>query len=301
MTILYRKQNRFIFRVITCVAVVTVACHAQGSGPSASALAPAGMVEEPCPPALEISPGVRHLLVDLFIEPRKLVSADFERLTNDPQFKRFEDATRSQGLGDWAGRCRFHRADVAARSALVAPRIVFMGDSITENWDLVEPRLFNHGVLNRGISGQTSEQMLVRFSSDVVALKPKIVLILAGTNDIAGNTGPTSAEYFKNDIMAMVAIARASEIEPILCSIPPTAAFSWRPKVDPKPWIKQLNTWLRTYASNNHLRFIDYYSLLAGPSGEFRADLSNDGVHPNRSGYSLMQALVQKEIHGSDR
>ena len=176
-----------------------------------------------------------------------------------------------------------------------------MGDSITENWNLADPRLFDRGVLNRGISGQTSEQMLVRFPSDVVALKPRIVLILAGTNDIAGNTGPTSPEYFKNDIMAMIAIARANAIEPVLCSIPPTAAFSWRPQVKPKPWIKQLNAWLRIYASDNHLRYIDYYSLLAGPSGEFRADLSNDGVHPNRSGYSLMRALVQKEILGSDR
>jgi len=252
-------------------------------------------------PALEMPTGVRNLLVELFIEPRKLVAADLERLTNDPQFKKFEDANRSRGLGDWAGRCRFHWADVTAQSASVAPRIIFMGDSITENWDLADPGLFDHGVVNRGISGQTSEQMLVRFPSDVIALKPRIVLILAGTNDIAGNAGPTSTEYFKNDILAMVALARANAIEPVLCSIPPTAGFSWQPQVDPKPWIKQLNAWLRTYALDNHLKFVDYYSLLVGPSGEFKAALSNDGVHPNRSGYSLMRALVQKQILSSDR
>lgn len=292
------SQTGFIFRIIVCIAAAITTSYAQGSNPTVP-IQPAGMVEQPCPPTLDLPAGARQLLVELFIEPRKLVAADFERLTNNAQFKAFEDANRSRGLGDWAGRCRFHSANAAALSASVTPRIVFMGDSITENWGLADPHLFDRGLLNRGISGQTSEQMLVRFRSDVVALHPKVVLILAGTNDIAGNTGPTSAKYFEYNILSMIEIARANAIEPVLCSITPTAALSWRPQFDPKPWINELNAWLRAYAAQNHLRYIDYYRVLVGPAGEFRADLSNDGVHPNRSGYRLMRALVEKEIVSS--
>jgi len=259
------------------------------------------MVQQPCPPPLELPAAARELLTELFLEPRKLTSADLNRLTNNPQFRQFSEANRLRAANDWAGLCRYRTANASASSAPSGPRVVFMGDSITENWALDDPAFFNHGVLGRGISGQTSAQMLVRFRSDVVALRPRTVHILAGTNDIAGNTGPTSAQDFENNVMSMVEIARANHIRVILGSIPPAASFNWRPEVDPKPWIRQLNAWLRAYAERSQSQFIDYFSILAGPSGELRADLSNDGVHPNRSGYRLMRARVEKEIVGSDR
>jgi lysophospholipase L1-like esterase len=277
-------------------AFLLTAHNALGADPLPPSEPPTGMVDQPCPPALEVPAGARDLLIKLFVEPRTLVTADFDRLANNAQFKEFNEANRLRGAGDWAGRCTFVSANAAAVSDPTPPRVVFMGDSITQNWGLADPTFFTHGILDRGISGQTSEQILVRFRADVVALRPKIVLILAGTNDIAGNTGPTSAQNFKNNIMSMAETARANGIEVVLCSIPPTAAFNWRPQIDPKPRINQLNAWLRSYAMQSHSKFIDYYPLLAGPGGEFRADLSNDGVHPNRNGYRLMRALVEREV-----
>jgi lysophospholipase L1-like esterase len=280
---------------------LSTASPAQGAGRSSAGEELVGMVEQPCPPPLEVPAAARDLLIELFVEPRTLAAVDFDRLTNNDQFKAFSEANRARAAGDWSGRCTFHSANASVLAAPKPPRAVFLGDSITQNWGLADPKLFTHGVLDRGISGQTSEQMLVRFRSDVVALRPKIVLILAGTNDIAGNTGPTSMQNFKNNIMSMAEIARANGIEVVLCSIPPTAAFNWRPQIDPKPWINELNTWLRGYAMQSHSKFIDYYPLLAGPAGEFRADLSNDGVHPNRSGYRLMRALVEREVLTAER
>lgn len=262
---------------------------------------PVGMVEQPCPPALELPAAARHLLTELFLEPRKLTPADLERLASNAQFKEFSAANRLRAETDWAGLCRYHSSNPAVSSSTVQPLVVLMGDSITENWALGDPAFFDERHLDRGISGQTSPQMLVRFRSDVVALRPKIVHILAGTNDIAGNTGPTSAQDFENDIMSMVESAHVNGIRVLIGSIPPCAAFGWQPRVNPKPWIRQLNAWLRAYALQHDAQFIDYYSVLAGPSGEFRADLSNDGVHPNRDGYRLMRGLLEKALRRFDR
>ena len=293
---LFLSAGRVILRSLVCAMCIEAASLAQAPKPAAPVEPGPAMVEQPCPPALELPEGARDLLVDLFIEPRALGAPDLARLTNNAQFKTFNEENRRRVSGDWAAVCRFHWSNASLRAGREPARVVFMGDSITENWGLADPELFSHGVLDRGISGQTSQQMLVRFYSDVVALRPRVVLILAGTNDIAGNTGPNSPQDFQNDIISMAQLARANGIEVVLCSIPPTAGFNWRPQLDPKPWIKQLNGWLRTYASRNRFKFVDYYPLLVGPSGEFRSDLSNDGVHPNRNGYRLMRALVEKEV-----
>ena len=301
MNLFCRSAMGVICRTVLFTALVVTSGHAQDSGESQPGRQPVGMVQQPCPPPLELPAAARELLTELFLEPRKLTSADLNRLTNNPQFRQYSEANRLRAANDWAGLCRYRTANASASSAPSGPGVVFMGDSITENWALDDPAFFDHGVLGRGISGQTSAQMLVRFRSDVVALRPRTVHILAGTNDIAGNTGPTSAQDFENNVMSMVEIARANHIRVILGSIPPAASFNWRPEVDPKPWIRQLNAWLRAYAERSQSQFIDYFSILAGPSGELRADLSNDGVHPNRSGYRLMRARVEKEIVGSDR
>ena len=285
-----------VCRFVLWAALLAITSSARGTAAGEPRNAPVGMVEQPCPPSLAMPTAARDLLIELFLAPRKLSPADFDRLTSNPQFKVFTEANRLRAQDDWAGLCRYHSANASALAGSVHPRVVFMGDSITENWALDDPEFFDHGIVGRGISGQTTAQLLVRFQSDVVALHPQIVHILAGTNDVAGNTGPTSAQDFKNNIMSMVEIARYNGIAVILGSIPPSAAFNWRPQVDPKPWIRQLDTWLRAYAMQNRVEFIDYYTPLAGPSGEFRTDLSNDGVHPNRSGYRLMRRLVEKDL-----
>lgn len=281
--------------------LLTSAAQAQASAAGVANTQQVGMVEQPCPPALEMPASARDLLTELFVDPRRLTPVDLQRLASNPQFKEFSAANRLRAVTDWAGLCTYRAANLRASSAAVRRLVVFMGDSITENWALGDPAFFDRQHLDRGISGQTSEQMLVRFRSDVVALNPKIVHILAGTNDIAGNTGPTSAQDFKNNVMSMVEIARANGIRVLIGSIPPCAAFGWQPHVDPKPWISQLNAWLRVYALQHQVEFIDYHSVLAGSSGEFRADLSNDGVHPNRDGYRLMRGLFEKEVGRLDR
>lgn len=124
----------------------------------------------------------------------------------------------------------------------------------------------------------------------------RAVHIMAGTNDVAGNTGPTTAQDVKNNIISMVELARANGIRVILGSIPPAASFNWRPQLQPVRQIKALNAWLREYAAQNRLEYIDYYAALAGPSGELKANLGNDGVHPNRDGYRIMRKLVEEKI-----
>jgi lysophospholipase L1-like esterase len=274
----------------------TMTVAAQQAASDVTPAAPVGIVEQPCPAPITLPTTVRDLLVQLFMEPRKLTSADFERLTTDEQFKRFIEANRQIQAQDWPGRCRYRAANQSARAAAPPGRIVFMGDSITENWALADPKLFEGAIVNRGISGQTTPQMLVRFRADVISLKPALVHILAGTNDIAGNTGPTSVQDFKDNIMSMAELARAHGINVLLGSIPPAAAFNWRPGLNPAPRIKELNAWLRGYANQSGFEYIDYYTPLAGPSGELRADLGNDGVHPNRAGYRVMRTLIEKYL-----
>lgn len=260
------------------------------------AKAPVGIVEQPCPPAATLSAGARAMLDDLFMKPRQLEPADFEQLRKDPDFGRVMEANRRLGAQDWAGLCRYRAANEALRASGERPRVVFIGDSITENWTLADPKLFEGGVVNRGIGGQTTPQMLVRFRADVIALKPAVVHIMAGTNDVAGNTGPATAQDVKNNIVSMVEQARANGIRVVLGSIPPAASFNWRPEIDPVPKIKALNSWLREYATQNRLEYIDYYSALAGSAGELNPKLGNDGVHPNRAGYTIMRKLAKEKL-----
>jgi lysophospholipase L1-like esterase len=263
---------------------------------SARAKVSAGIVEQPCPPPATPSAGVQDLLEDLFMKPRRLVPADFERLMRDPEFARFVEANRELGEQDWPGLCRYRAANEDLRAKGKPSRVVFIGDSITENWALADPQFFQSGMVNRGIGGQTTPQMLVRFRADVVALEPEVVHIMAGTNDIAGNTGPTTAWDVKNNIASMVELARANGIRVVLGSIPPAATFNWRPQVDPVPQINALNAWLRDYATRNRLEYIDYHAALVGSSGELRVELGNDGVHPNRDGYRIMRKLVEEKL-----
>jgi lysophospholipase L1-like esterase len=239
---------------------------------------------------------VRDLLSDLFMQPRTLVPDDFAGLMQHAEFGAYNAANRQDAARDWAGLCRFRAANAAVIASGVRPRVVFMGDSITENWLLGDPGFFGEEQVNRGIGGQTTPQMLLRFRADVVTLRPAVVHILAGTNDVAGNTGPSTVADFRNNIMSMVELAQASGIEVILGSIPPAAAFNWQPALDPVPRIRELNAWMQQYAADKGLAYIDYFSALAGGSGELKAALGNDGVHPNRDGYAIMRRLLEAQL-----
>ena len=195
------------------------------------------------------------------------------------------------GKLDLYGLCRYRADNAALRTR---PDLLLYGDSITEGWVKTDPTFFGSGkVIGRGISGQTSAQMLVRFHADVVALKPRRVQIMAGTNDVAGNQGPTSEQAWRDNIVAMVEIARANGIEPVLASIPPAAKFWWREEVRPAERIVRLNNWLRAYAEQQSLRYVDYYSAMVGEGGALKLAYGEDGVHPNAAGYAVMRPLAE--------
>jgi lysophospholipase L1-like esterase len=200
---------------------------------------------------------------------------------------------------DWAQLGRY-----AADDATLPPpaagqqRVVFLGDSITDGWGRKPGTSFFPGksYVNRGISGQTTPQMLVRFEQDVVHLHPEVVVILAGTNDVAGNTGPETPAMIEDNFRAMTDIARRNGIRVVLASITPAARYPWRPGVESVPEIRELNGWLRQYAAQQHLVYLDYYSAMADPDGAMKPGLSSDGVHPTQAGYAVMAPLAEAAI-----
>lgn len=176
-------------------------------------------------------------------------------------------------------------------------RVVFMGNSITESWRQMSPDFFLvKPYINRGISGQTTPQMLIRFRPDVIALKPKVVVILAGTNDIAGNTGPATLEMIEDNIASMAVLAKAEKIKVILCSVLPVYDYPWAPGLQPAEKIATLNQWIKNYAMKNGCIYLDYYSSMVDERKGLKAEYSPDGVHPNEAGYKVMAVLAEKAI-----
>ncbi len=194
---------------------------------------------------------------------------------------------------DWPNLCRY--ADENAKIP-PAPRMVFIGDSITEFWKREQPAFFSSSVLDRGISGQTSEQILLRFYQDVVALRPAAVHILTGANDIAGNTGLITPEAWQNNIRTMVDLARARRIKVVLGSLLPADAFWWSPSMRPASQLAAMNAWLRDYAKSQGVLFIDYYAAMATPTGGMKRELTDDGVHPNKRGYDVMKSVADPTL-----
>lgn len=207
----------------------------------------------------------------------------------------FTDNTYSQ---DWANLSRYR----IENSKLELPtenenRVVFMGNSITEGWSHHHPEFFeDKPYINRGIGGQTTPQMLIRFRQDVVNLKPKIVVILAGTNDIAGNTGPMTLEMTTNNIISMCEIAKASDIKVIISSVLPAFDYSWKPGLEPNVKIPKLNQMLKKYARNNGIVYLDYFKHMVDERNGLIKAYGSDGVHPNRTGYKIMEPLVELAI-----
>ncbi len=197
---------------------------------------------------------------------------------------------------DFGQLCRYaaQNAKLAASGAKV--RVVFMGDSITDNWIGADATLFTDGLVDRGIGGQTTPQMLVRFRADVLALKPRAVHIMAGTNDIAGITGAATMATVQGNIATMADLARAHGIKVILASTPPAVAFPWSPGMKPAPQIVALNAWLRGYAAKNGFTYVDYHAALASPDGGMKPGYASDGVHPTPQGYAVMKPLALAAI-----
>lgn len=199
---------------------------------------------------------------------------------------------------DWPNLEKYKKAN----TELTAPtenenRVVFMGNSITEGWSNANPEFFNNNpFINRGISGQTTPQMLLRFRQDVIDLNPKIVVILAGTNDIAGNTGPMTLEQIRDNILSMVELAKANNISPIVCSVLPAYDYPWRPGLQPNIKIPKLNTLLKNMANEQGVMYLDYFSAMADDRNGLPKALTTDEVHLTKAGYAVMEKLVQKAI-----
>jgi lysophospholipase L1-like esterase len=210
---------------------------------------------------------------------------------------------------DWAQLNRYREANHTVPPAGADARVVFMGDSITDGWQ--QPRYggFFPGkpYVDRGISGQTTPQMLIRFKPDVVALKPKVVVILAGTNDIAGNTGSTLDEEIEQNLASMSELAHANGIRVVLASITPVSEYHVReggtPQTSARPMarIKAINEWLKAYAASHGDVYLDYFSAMTDAKGLLRAELSEDDLHPNAAGYAIMGPLAEAAIQRATR
>jgi len=172
-------------------------------------------------------------------------------------------------------------------------RVVFMGDSITEFWSKTQ---WNPTHINRGISGQTSPQMVLRFRQDVIDLRPQVVVILAGTNDVAGNTGPATIDMIAGNIASMVELAKANRIKVVLASVLPASAFYWNPEARPANKIVELNRRLKAMAKHYGAVYLDYFTPMADENLGLKTEYSEDGVHPNEAGYIVMASLVQRAI-----
>jgi lysophospholipase L1-like esterase len=216
--------------------------------------------------------------------------------------------TRAQTrLNDWPALGRYREANTKLSPPVGnEARVVFMGDSITDSWDDPKYGGFFPGkpYVDRGISGQTTPQMLVRFRADVIALHPKVVLILAGTNDLAGNTGPMTLEAIEDNLISMVDLAKANHIHVVLSSVLPVSDYEKsregkpiiRTTQRPPEKIKALNDWMRSYVAANKLTYLDYYSAMIDDKGFLKEEISEDGLHPNAKGYTIMAPLAAAAI-----
>lgn len=199
---------------------------------------------------------------------------------------------------DWGNLNRYQQAnDSISTAANDGARVVFFGNSITQDWTEYYPEFFyGNNYINRGISGQTTPQLLLRFRQDVIDLNPKIVVILAGINDIAENTGPIPCEVSAGNIQSMAELAMANKIEVILCSVLPADDFPWRKGLEPAEKVVKLNGLIKSYAQEHSIKYADYFTPMADVNNAMKSELGYDGVHPNRMGYTLMVSIIQPII-----
>ena len=240
----------------------------------------------------------RTLAAMLLVASSQVYAQGTTPLTPEQAAAQRQQAADNRLRNDWANLERYRTAN----AALPAPdagesRVVFMGNSITDGWARHFPVMFpGKPYVGRGIGGQTTPQMLVRFRQDVVALHPKVVVILGGTNDIAGNTGPSTLEMIEDNLMSMTEIAKANGISVVLSSVLPVFDYAWKPGLTPAPKIVALNAWMKAYAARAGAVYLDYETPMADERHGLRADLTNDGVHPTEAGYRVMAPLADAAI-----
>ena len=215
-----------------------------------------------------------------------------------PSLKAQKDSMKNElnETNDWPDLRRYRSENSQLKPE--KNRVVFMGNSITDAWLNVSPKFFktHPNYLDRGISGQTTPQMLIRFRQDVIDLHPKVVLILAGINDIAGNTGPSTLGMIENNFASMAQLAKANRIKVILCSVLPAYDIPWRAGIEPVQKIIDLNKWIKDFAYKNNFIYLDYYSAMVDERKGLPAKYSKDGVHPTAAGYAVMEPMAVKAI-----
>ena len=248
------------------------------------------------------------IILSIFVTCAAIAAAQTTTPAVDPCAEITARATRAETkLKDWPALARYHEANSKTAAPLGGlTRVVFMGDSITDSWQSANYGGFFPGkpYVDRGISGQTTPQMLIRFRPDVIALHPKVVVILAGTNDIAGNTGPMTLQAIEDNLMSMFDLAHANGIRVVFASLLPISDYEKtkdgqpinRSKQRPPEQIIALNTWMKTYAKEHDGVYLDYFSAMADDKGFLKEELSEDGLHPNRKGYDIMAPLAEQAI-----
>ncbi len=198
---------------------------------------------------------------------------------------------------DWPNLERYQSDNMKVKKSIVDDRVVFMGNSITEGWIQTRPSFFEENpYINRGIGGQTTPQMLIRFRQDVIDLYPEVVVILAGTNDIAGNTGPSTLEMILDNLKGMAEIAEANGIKVVLCSVMPAFDYPWKPGMEPNIKIPALNEMIKQYCIERDYTYLDYFSAMDDGKAGTREELTYDGVHLTEDGYKFIEPMVQEAI-----
>ncbi len=249
-----------------------------------------------------------HALTSLVLLATLTVAQEPVTLPTTPELIRAIEALvrNDMRVRDWANLARYREQNKTLKPPAAGEnRVVFMGDSITDAWP--QPRFgtffSDKPYVGRGISGQTTPQMLIRFRPDVIDLQPKVVVILAGTNDIAGNTGPISNEEIQGNLASMAELAKANGIKVVLSSILPVSAYHQSPNAPapqtvlrPMARIRAINDWMKQYAARNNHVFLDYFSATIDDTGHLRSELSADDLHPNAKGYAIMAPLAEAAI-----
>ena len=205
---------------------------------------------------------------------------------------------------DWANLKKYQKSNEELIKTIDPNRVVFIGNSITEGWGRFDKDFFlNNAFVNRGIGGQTTPQMLIRFKPDVINLNPKSVVIMAGINDIAGNTGPITIGNIAENIISMAEIAVASNISVYICSTMPAIDFPWSPGLEPGPKVVRLNSILKNYCAKKGISYVDYYSVMSDSKGGLKVPeftSADDLVHPNLAGYKVMEKIILSSLDSFD-
>lgn len=276
--------------LIAGLAMLAMALPMAASGQTPSAATRMGVSENPC----DLVAPVPQPIADFIESAAKARASGAPLPPPTPEGMAMYQAWQKEHmLADFGDFCHYEGKNRSLPPAS-ATRVVFMGDSITEGWQEARPAFFGRDRLDRGVSGQTTSQMLLRFYADVIDLHPATVHILAGTNDIAQNTGPTSLARIQNNIRAMVELAQAHRIRVILATLLPTTHYPWQPGIDPVPAISALNSWIKSYARVRGVTVVDYFAALDNGNAGLSAANSTDGVHPTALGYAKMEAALTR-------